>query len=121
MERFQKKETLGSGSFGSVYKALDTKTGEVVAIKKMKQKFKTWEESMALPEIKSLIQLSHPWLVKMKEVIRSSDYLYMILELVDQDLGKMVRSLRKSGSSFSESQIRDIIYQLVVGVEYIHK
>jgi len=60
MDRFQKKEMLGSGSFGSVYKALDSKTGEIVAIKKMKQKFKTWEESMALPEIKSLIQLNHP-------------------------------------------------------------
>jgi male germ cell-associated kinase len=121
MERFETKETLGSGSFGSVYKALDTKTNEIVAIKKMKQKFKTWEESMGLPEIKSLIQLNHPCLVKMKEVIRSSDYLYMILELVDQDIGKLVRSMRKAGSSFSESEVRDIMYQIVVGVEYIHK
>jgi protein kinase len=104
-----------------VYKALDTKTNEIVAIKKMKQKFKTWEESMGLPEIKGLIQLSHPCVVKMKEVIRSSDYLYMILELVDQDIGKMVRGMRKAGGSFSESQIRDIMYQLVIGVEYIHK
>lgn len=87
----------------------------------MKQKFKTWEEAMGLPEIKSLIQLNHPCLVKMKEVIRSADYLYMILELVDKDLGKLVRSLRKSGGGLSESQIRDIMYQLVVGVEYIHK
>jgi protein kinase len=87
----------------------------------MKQKFKTWEESMGLPEIKGLIQLNHPCVVKMKEVIRSSDYLYMILELVDQDIGKMVRGMRKSGGSFSESQIRDIMYQLVIGVEYIHK
>ena len=76
---------------------------------------------MSLPEIKSLIQLNHPTLVKMKEVIRNSDNLYMILELVDQDLGKMVRSMRKSGTSFSEQQVRDIMYQLVIGVEYIHK
>ena len=60
MERFKKKEILGSGSFGSVYRAYDSKTDEIVAIKKMKQKFKTWEESMSLPEIKSLIQLNHP-------------------------------------------------------------
>lgn len=60
MDRFEKMETLGSGSFGAVYKAYDTKSKEIVAIKKMKQKFKTWEESMGLPEIKSLIQLNHP-------------------------------------------------------------
>jgi serine/threonine protein kinase len=87
----------------------------------MKQKFKTWEESMSLAEIKSLIQLNHPCLVKMKEVIRNSDNLYMILELVDQDNGKMVRGMRKSGGSLSEQQCRDIMYQLVIGVEYIHK
>jgi serine/threonine protein kinase len=45
----------------------------------------------------------------------------MILELVDQDMGKMIRAYRKNGNYFSESQIRDIIYQLVIGVEYIHK
>ncbi len=76
---------------------------------------------MSLSEIKSLIQLNHPTLVKMKEVIRSSDYLYMILELADNDMGKLVRSMRKSGDHFTESQIRDMVYQLVVGVEYIHK
>lgn len=57
----------------------------------------------------------------MKEVIRSSDYLYMILELVDQDMGKLIRGLRKSGNYMSEGQIRDIMYQLVIGIEYIHK
>jgi serine/threonine-protein kinase CHEK2 len=87
----------------------------------MKQKFKTWEESMGLPEVKSLIQLKHPCLVRMEEVIRCDGYLYMILELVDQDMGKMIRAYRKNGNYFSESQIRDIIYQLVIGVEYIHK
>ena len=60
MDRFEKKETLGSGSFGAVYKAYDTMNDEMMAIKKMKQKFRTWESSMSLPEIKSLIQFDHP-------------------------------------------------------------
>ena len=34
-------------------------TGEVVAIKKMKKKFYSWEECMALAEIKSLRKLNH--------------------------------------------------------------
>ena len=55
MERFKNLGSLGDGSFGCVFKALDTKTGETVAIKKFKRKYKSWEEAMSLPEVKALI------------------------------------------------------------------
>jgi male germ cell-associated kinase len=35
---------MGDGAFGTVYKAQNIKTGEIVAIKKMKQKYSTWNE-----------------------------------------------------------------------------
>ena len=60
---------MGDGTYGSVVKAVNKKTGEVVAIKKMKKKFYSWEECMALREIKSLRKLNHPNIVKLKEVI----------------------------------------------------
>jgi serine/threonine protein kinase len=65
-------ELIGDGSFGSVFWAWDKKSGELVAIKKMKSHYHTWEDAMALPEIKCLIQLKHLNIVKLKEVIRSS-------------------------------------------------
>ena len=35
---------LGDGTYGSVLKAVNRQSGEVVAVKKMKKKFFTWEE-----------------------------------------------------------------------------
>ena len=59
---------LGDGTYGSVWKATNRQSNEVVAIKKMKRKFYTWEECMTLREVKSLRKLNHPNVVKLKEV-----------------------------------------------------
>ena len=52
-------------------------------MKKFKRKYKCWEEAMANPEVKALIQLQHPNIVKLKEVLRHENVLYMIFELLD--------------------------------------
>ena len=54
MDRYKITKTLGDGTYGSVVKATNKQTNEEVAIKKMKKKFYSWEECMALREIKSL-------------------------------------------------------------------
>ena len=46
----------------------------------MKRKFFSWEECMALREVKSLRKLSHPCVVKLKEVIRENDDLFFVFE-----------------------------------------
>jgi serine/threonine protein kinase len=51
-----------------------------VAIKKMKRKFKSWDECLALREVRSLRQLSHPAIVKLREVIRERDELFFVFE-----------------------------------------
>jgi len=42
MEKYKTIKILGDGAFGTVYKATHVKTGEIVAIKKMKQKYTNW-------------------------------------------------------------------------------
>jgi protein kinase len=66
--RYKVIKQLGDGTYGSVWKATNRQTNEVVAIKKMKRKFYSWEECMALREVKSLRKLNHPNVVKLKEV-----------------------------------------------------
>ena len=64
MNRYKITKQLGDGTYGSVLKAVNRQSGEVVAIKKMKKKFYTWEECMQLREVKSLKKLSHPNIIK---------------------------------------------------------
>lgn len=83
MERYTILKTLGDGTYGSVVKAMNRESREEVAIKKMKKKFYSWEECMALREIKSLRKLNHPQIVKLKEVIRVNDDLYFVFEFME--------------------------------------
>lgn len=43
MEKYQIGKTLGDGAFGSVLKAINKKSKQVVAIKHIKQKYTNWE------------------------------------------------------------------------------
>jgi protein kinase len=86
MEKYKIIKTLGDGTYGSVVKAINQQTNEEVAIKKMKKKFYSWDECMALREIKSLRKLNHIQIVKLKEVIRANDDLYFVFEYMEQNI-----------------------------------
>ena len=70
MDKFQITKNLGDGTYGAVVEAMNKKTREIVAIKKMKAKFDSWEDAMNLREVKTLRKLNHANVVKLKEVIR---------------------------------------------------
>jgi len=52
----------------------------------MKNKFKNWDECIQLREIKSLRKLNHINIIKLKEVIKSSDELNLVFEYVEMNL-----------------------------------
>ena len=57
MNNYEILNRLGGGSFAVVYKAIEKKTGEYVAIKILKKKYSNWEECLELRECKSLKKL----------------------------------------------------------------
>ena len=118
MDRYKIIKTVGDGTYGSVVKAVNKKTGEVVAIKKMKKKFYSWEECMALREIKSLRKLNHPQIVKLKEVIRVNDDLYFVFEYMEQNVYQLIKDRTEP---LPENQLKSTIYQTLKGLEYMHK
>ena len=80
MDKFQIVKNCGDGTYGTVVEAYNKTTRETVAIKKMKKKFETWDECMALREVRTLRRLNHPNVVKLKEVIRVQNDLYLVFE-----------------------------------------
>ena len=57
----------------------------------MKKKFYTWEECIKLREVKSLRELNHPNIVKLKEVIREEKQLYFVFEYMKQNLYQLMK------------------------------
>eukprot|EP00775_Hariotina_reticulata_P005500 gene5500-5735_t len=109
---------LGDGTYGNVWKAINRQTDEVVAIKKMKRKFFSWEECMALREVKSLRKLSHPSVVKLKEVIRENDELFFVFEYLDCNLYQLMKDRDRL---FPEDRIRRWMFAVLQGLAYIHR
>ncbi|XP_056421704.1 serine/threonine-protein kinase ICK isoform X2 [Hyla sarda] len=118
MNRYTTIKQLGDGTYGSVLLARSTESGELVAIKKMKRKFYSWEECMNLRELKSLRKLNHANVIKLKEVIRENDTLYFVFEYMKENLYQLMKDRNKI---FPESTIRNIIYQILQGLAFIHK
>ncbi|XP_073120894.1 cyclin-dependent kinase F-4-like [Henckelia pumila] len=52
MERYNIIKEVGSGSYGTVSKAVCKQSGEVVAIKKLKTRYRSWESCKNLREVK---------------------------------------------------------------------
>ncbi|GER30310.1 protein kinase superfamily protein [Striga asiatica] len=118
MERFTIIKEVGNGTFGSVWRALSKQSGEVVAIKKMKKKYYSWEECINLREVKSLRKMNHPNVVKLKEVIRENDVLCFVFEYMECNLYQLMKDRKKP---FSEVDVRNWCFQVFQGLAYIHQ
>lgn len=118
MNRYKVFKTLGDGTYGSVLKAQNKQTNELVAIKKMKQKYYSWEECMKLREIASLRKLIHPNIVKLKEVIRENDELHLVFEFMEANLYEFMKSRVRA---IPESKVRNIMFQTMQAVNHVHK
>ncbi|DAZ98594.1 TPA: hypothetical protein N0F65_001013 [Lagenidium giganteum] len=118
MNRYKITKQLGDGTYGSVLKAVNRQSGEVVAVKKMKKKFYSWEECMQLREVNSLKKLNHPNIIKLKEVIRENDELYFVFEYMENNL---YETMKKRDRHFPESKIRNLMYQMLQGLAFMHK
>uniref|UniRef100_A0A0N5AAY7 non-specific serine/threonine protein kinase n=1 Tax=Syphacia muris TaxID=451379 RepID=A0A0N5AAY7_9BILA len=117
-DRYNMTKRLGDGTFGEVLLAKKLDTGDIVAIKRMKKKVYSWDEAMSLREVKSLKRLNHPNIIKLREVIRENDVLYFVFEYMQENLYELMKDRDRC---FPENVIRNIIYQVLVGLAYMHK
>ncbi|XP_039110077.1 mitogen-activated protein kinase 15 isoform X3 [Hyaena hyaena] len=119
-QRYLLKRRLGKGAYGIVWKAVDRRTGEVVAIKKIFDAFRdktdaqrTFREIMLLQELGD-----HPNIIRLLEVIRAENDrdIYLVFESMDTDLNAVIRK----GRLLKDIHKRFIIYQLLRATKFIH-
>ena len=93
------------------------------AVKRFEEVFsKELRAKRLLRELSILKNVKHPCLNKLKCVIPPEDYnnfneAYLVLDLCDMDLKKLL----KSSKHLEETQVKSIIYDIVCGLNYLHK
>ncbi|WOL01384.1 hypothetical protein Cni_G10100 [Canna indica] len=120
VDEFEKLNKINEGTYGVVYRAKDKKTGEIVALKKIKMK----NESEGFPltslrEIDILLSFHHPSIVNVNEVVVGSslDSIFMVMEYMEHDLKGLLETMKQP---FSESEVKCLMLQLLLGVKYLH-
>ncbi|WVZ12036.1 hypothetical protein V8G54_016566 [Vigna mungo] len=116
---FEMIKKINEGTYGVVYKARDKKTGELVALKKVKMNIERDGFPMSsLREINILLSFNHPSIVNVKEVVVDDfDGTFMVMEYMEYDLKGMMEVKKQP---FSISEIKSLVKQLLEGVKYLH-
>lgn len=120
--RYQVQEVVGKGSYGVVGSAVDTHTGEKVAIKKINDVFEhVSDATRILREIKLLRLLKHPDIVEIKHIMlppsrREFKDIYVVFELMESDLHQVIRA----NDDLTPEHYQFFLYQLLRGLKYIH-
>jgi len=117
-ERYEKIEKLGEGTYGVVYKAKDTHTGQIVALKKIRLEAEDeGVPSTAIREISVLKELRHANIVQLLDVVHQDGKLYLVFEFLQQDLKKYMDAV---GKKVGRMLIKSYLYQLIRGIEFCH-
>uniref|UniRef100_A0A1A9W790 Mitogen-activated protein kinase n=1 Tax=Glossina brevipalpis TaxID=37001 RepID=A0A1A9W790_9MUSC len=117
---FDIRKRLGKGAYGIVWKALDKRTNETLAVKKIFDAFR--DETDAQRTFREIIFLkafrTHPSIVKLHNVYKASNNLdiYLIFEYVESDLHNII----KKGTILKDIHKRYVMYQLINAIKYIH-
>ena len=113
-------EKLGSGSFGDCYLCVSKEDNKEYAIKIMsKEKLKEKNILFYLAKSEITIQqnLDSPKIVKIKEYIEDSKYIYIIQEYCKNNALSNLLSKRKY---LTEIEVQNYIFQLIQGLYYLH-
>lgn len=120
--RYQIQEVVGKGSYGVVGSAVDTHTGEKVAIKKINDVFDhVSDATRILREIKLLRLLKHPDIVEIKHIMlppsrREFRDIYVVFELMESDLHQVIRA----NDDLTPEHHQFFLYQLLRSLKYMH-
>jgi len=121
-ERFQFIKQIGVGAYGVVCSALDKKTNQKVAIKKVHNAFEDLIDAKRIVrEIKLLQFFDHEDIIPIVDILKPEkktgfEDIYFVTELMETDLHRVIYS----GQKLSDEHIQYFLYQLIRGMLYMH-
>ncbi|XP_022609934.1 mitogen-activated protein kinase 12-like [Seriola dumerili] len=121
-ERYRDLKQVGTGAYGTVCSAVDSRTGGKVAIKKLYRPFQSeLFAKRAYRELRLLKHMKHENVIGLLDVFtadlsldRFHDF-YLVMPFMGTDLGKLMKLQR-----LSEEKIQYLVYQMLKGLKYIH-
>ena len=117
-ERYSRLEKIGEGTYGVVYKATDSQSGDVVALKKIRMEHEDeGVPSTAIREISLLKEVQHPNIVRIRDLIYDETKLFIVFDFLDYDLKKY---LEFTSGLLSLQLVKSFFYQLLLAIDYCH-
>ncbi|XP_052162618.1 probable serine/threonine-protein kinase At1g54610 isoform X2 [Oryza glaberrima] len=119
-DTFEKLNKIGSGTYSNVYRARDTVSGRIVALKKVRfDNLEPESVKFMAREILILRKLDHPNVIKLEGLVtsRMSCSLYLVFEYMEHDLAGLAAS---PDVKFTLPQIKCYVQQLLSGLEHCH-
>ena len=119
--QFQAVERLGKGTYGTVYKARKKGCDKFFAIKKIKNELDNEGiPSTALREIAILKKMKNPNVVNVEGIAFNKKHIELCLEYCKYDLKKLIDSKKHDSSFYNVKFVKNMMYQLLKGVEHLH-
>ncbi|GAX80947.1 hypothetical protein CEUSTIGMA_g8382.t1 [Chlamydomonas eustigma] len=120
IQRYEKLYRIGEGTYGIVYKARDRENDEIVALKKVRfDHAKDGVPVTSIRELRVLQSVNHPNIVRLKKVVTGTkaESIFLVFEYCEHDVGRLLDSLN---SSFTLSEIKCLLKQLLEALVYLH-
>lgn len=116
---YKRVSQIGEGTYGKVYKAINTQTQKMVALKRLRMEAeRDGFPITAMREIKLLQGLRHPSIVSLLEMMVEKSQVYMVFEYLEHDLAGI---FSHPTLTFNHGHIKYMFKQLVEGLAYMHR
>eukprot|EP00794_Sanderia_malayensis_P005932 gene5932-6618_t len=121
-ERYQNLASIGIGAYGQVCSANDTKTGQMIAVKKLSRPFQSViHAKRTYRELQMLKYLKHENVIGLNDVFTTAssidtfDDVYLVTPLMGADLNSVGKV-----QQLSDDHVQFLIYQILRGLKYVH-
>lgn len=121
-QRYQMLSPVGSGAYGQVCSAFDTKYNMKVAIKKLARPFQSAiHAKRTYREVRMLKHMNHENIIGLMDIFTPnkglSDFqdVYLVTHLMGADLNNIIKTQR-----LTDDHVQFLVYQILRGLKYVH-